>query len=188
MKNSAKRVWQWVKTFRTYSLVPTSTSRRKKSRPRWFGRLLSIGIDTAVCSIFLYTILYPLGLANSSLASLAILALLPVYYMAFEGLLGRTPGKIFMGYKMSLPDPANGRGLLFWRGMLRFIPGLNIPLILSWRRVTLLDLISGTRVRLSIPPDEVSHGASGESSQPSRSSKPRVRGFPRGYDPSKLER
>lgn len=73
------------------------------------------------------------------------------YYYLFESTLGRTPGKTLLRMRMMDTNgqkPSKVR--IAMRIALRF--GM-IFMMLSWRRVTLLDLISGCRVeKMDISP------------------------------------
>lgn len=118
---------------------------KKKSRGIWWFRTMSSVMDVFILGfimtpfqnewlsrgIALYVIFPSVGLA---------------YYLISEIKFGRTVGKWLLGYRLLSKDgvsrPKNT--LIIIRAILRFILG---PLcILSWRRVTLLDLLSKTRV------------------------------------------
>jgi hypothetical protein len=196
MKNSAKRTWQWLDSIRRRSIVEFDTARQKKTRARWFGRLFSICIDLGAYAMIFFILASPLGITDYAISSSLLLGSFPVYYMVAESILGRSIGKFFMGYKMAVSPLSSARGYLVWRGILRLIPGINILLILSWRRVTLLDLLSGTRVRLShldeSPRQTKKSSPSSATPQHHPESGPhprrKIRGRPRGFNPDLLKR
>ncbi len=109
--------------------------------------------------------------ASDQLASASLIILVPAYYLFWEWFAGRTPAKMVLGLKMISTSGELSRARMLWRGMARFIPLLQLLMLLSWRRVTLLDLITGTRVQ-SIPrhrPQRMrGSAASTGSSQPTR--------------------
>jgi uncharacterized RDD family membrane protein YckC len=129
-------------------------------------------------------LLAPFASALGDAISLLPLTLLPFYYLAFEIVLGRTLGKMAMGYKIA--TPGGSAAPLLFRGLLRLIPVVNMIFLLSWRRVTLLDLISGTRVW---------NGKHVDPKNPRRLAKPsstlrrRIgEKVPKGFDEQELER
>lgn len=87
---------------------------------------------------------------SDSLAGASLIVLVPAYYMFWEWFAGRTPGKMALGLKMISTSGELSRGRMVWRGLARFMPLLQLFMVLSWRRVTFLDLITGTRVQ-SVP-------------------------------------
>lgn len=113
----------------------------KKKRPLWFGRLAATLVDL----VFLMLIWSPLVRIFSMPVEFGMYLLAPaaaVYYLTFEWFAGCTPGKLFLLYSHEPPLKHNPRVLL--RGLLRLV---LLPLcMLSWRRVSLLDGLSGIRV------------------------------------------
>ncbi len=193
MKNLAKRAWQSFESIRLSSVVEYNTAQNKKTRPRWFGRVFSVSVDLGVYSMIFYGLTYPIGLASSSFSPAMLFGSFPFYYMAAESILGRSVGKFFMGYKMAISPKSSARGYLPWRGVLRLVPGLNLLMMLSWRRVTLLDLMSFTRVRLShLDPSTQDNKKTSASptlaNSPNQSVVKKRFGSPRGFDPRTLKR
>jgi len=124
-----------------------SLPRDKKHRPNWFLRLACTAFDTGTVGVLISTFLYPLGFPSEIFGALVMVAT-PLYYMIWEWLIGRTPAKVILGCRMiSASGEAPGARLIV-RGILRNIPVLNFFSMFSWRRVTFLDLISGTRVQV----------------------------------------
>lgn len=171
---------------RAASLGDPAAPKDKKHRPAWVLRLACTTVDLGTVAIISSSILSffsgdpPAGsdltaagerqALSDSLASLSLVVLVPSYYLFWEWFAGRTPGKMVMGFKMIATSGELSRGRMIWRGLARFIPLLQLLMMLSWRRVTLLDLITGTRVQSMPRP---------RTSLRSRSSSgPR----PRGYD------
>lgn len=89
------------------------------------------------------------------------LMLVVAYYYGFEFFYGKTPGKMLL--RMHLVDKRGekpSRGRLALRSFLRFG---SVLMMLSWRRVTLLDFLSGTRVEKLDLPTEFLKNEEGES-------------------------
>jgi uncharacterized RDD family membrane protein YckC len=69
------------------------------------------------------------------------------YYMTMELWTGRTLGKMVFGLRLSTPSRGKpSKPLLIFRTLLRAAGPLGFLMILSWKRVTLLDLLTGMRV------------------------------------------
>lgn len=160
--------------------VPNS----KANRPAWVLRLACTAVDlgavaiisSSVMSLFMGASLpsqdgAPLSAEQAigdSISTLALVVLVPAYYLFWEWLIGRTPGKMVLGLKMVSTSGPISRSRMIWRGIFRFIPLLQLFLMLSWRRTTFLDLITGTRVQC--PPRHPGK------KQP-RPSSPKLRGY-----------
>ena len=112
----------------------------KKKRPAWFVRMCATALDVGLCA-YSMALIYP-GIFNHELLAILLVCL---YYYFCESTWGRTPGKMILRMKVVTKKgehPKRGRFIL--RTFLR----LGTPLMmLSWRRTTLLDLLSGCRVQ-----------------------------------------
>ncbi|MFZ5806574.1 MAG: RDD family protein [Verrucomicrobiota bacterium] len=119
-------------------------------RPSWISRLAATSMDFGICgSPFL---IFRIHWSFDTLQTIMISSVLMAgYYYLFESTLGRTPGKTLLRMRMMDTNgqkPSKVR--IAMRIALRF--GM-IFMMLSWRRVTLLDLISGCRVeKMDISP------------------------------------
>jgi hypothetical protein len=123
-----------------------SLPRDKKHRPAWLLRLACTAMDVGAVAMLLSPLFSVMRLPEDVFPFVGLVAV-PVYYAFWEWLIGRTPAKVVLGCRMI---PATGdslRARMIARGLLRMIPVLNFCAMLSWKRVTLLDLISGTRVQ-----------------------------------------
>lgn len=162
---------------RKNSLAPESARPLKKTRPMWVGRLLSVSVDAGLCTMLVSPLLSVLGVPQSIYGAVLLNFAIPFYYLVAERLLGRSIGKIALGYRMVPPVVGSPRGRLLVRGFIRFVPGVNFLLLLSWRRITLLDLVSGFRVQAKEKPSE----------KP-KSRKSPASPSPRGFDKNLLDR
>lgn len=202
MKKITARLSAWLGRVRASASVPRSSASKKADRAPWTGRLLSTAFDLGFYSMAFYFLTALLGVETFAHAAPVLLITFPVYYMVVEWLLGRSLGKIFLGYKMILPETVNPKTFMAVRGMIRFVPLVNFAMLLSWRRITLLDLFSYTGVYSSTPsssrkgkksrrrtresPAKDPVGDSGEESN--KSSAARTIKSPKGFDPLGLER
>ena len=152
MKNITEKARSWLELCRKNSTAPRDDTSKKETRAPWIGRLTSVAFDLGFYSMMFYFLMAVTGLTALAHTSAILIVTFPLYYIVVEYLFGRSIGKMFMGYRMSLPESVNPRGFLFIRGMMRFVPGVNILMLLSWRRTTLLDLLSYTRVKGSREP------------------------------------
>lgn len=122
----------------------------KRRRPFWINRVMASAIDLSAISILLSPISQRLQGVRSAMIFAAAIAFF-AYYFFFELRFGRTPGKMFMGYHIYL---ARGGGLpskkrRLFRILLRAFLG---PIgSFSWKRVTILDAFTGTRVQRPLP-------------------------------------
>lgn len=147
MRNITEKVQSWLGLCRKNSTASHDSTSKKEDRAPWLGRLTSVAFDLGFYSMMFYVLMGVSGITTIAHSSAVLIVTFPLYYLVVEYLFGRSIGKMFMGYKMSLPDSVNPRGFLLVRGMMRFVPMLNILMLLSWRRTTLLDLLSYTRVK-----------------------------------------
>jgi hypothetical protein len=191
MKRIIQKLREFLAQFKERSFVSRSETDLKVNRPPWTGRLLSTGFDLGIYSMLFYALTSAVGLSASPYSSASLILTFPAYYMITEMVLGRSFGKIFLGYRMSTPETVGNRGILVVRGLMRFIPVLNFFMMLSWRRVTVLDALSYVRV---YSPSSASRKKSSKSrhrttatssSEQSEKSPPRPL---RGFDPTKLDR
>lgn len=141
-----KKLRAWSVALRKSSTVPRTSTDTKSSRAPWFGRLLSTAFDLGFYSMVFYFITTLMGMGNLTHSASVLVVSFPVYYLVVEGIFGRSIGKMFMGYKMSIPESVSPRGFMAVRGLIRFIPLLNFAMMLSFRRTTVLDMMSYTRV------------------------------------------
>lgn len=82
-------------------------------------------------------------------APLIYWALIIAYYIGLELWIGRTLGKFFFGFHLATQSGQKpGIGFILLRNLLRCFPVLAV---VSWRRVSLLDLLSGIRAVRDIP-------------------------------------
>lgn len=143
------------------SVGDPSAPKGKKNRPRWLLRLActiaDLGTVSIICSLAMSVVLG--GLPDDRITGVALAILAPSYYLFWEWLIGRTPAKMVLGIKMTSVSGDLTRGRLVWRGLVRFLPLIQFFLMLSWSRVTLLDLLSGTRVQCLPPVDKPSRSA-----------------------------
>lgn len=105
-------------------------------------RIGATALDLGICfALMLFFHFKPSG----NIADIIIMfMLIALYYYAIEIVYGRTLGKIILRMKMTDAKgqkPTKMR--LLWRTFLRF--GV-VMMMLSWRRITLLDWLSGCRV------------------------------------------
>lgn len=119
-----------------------------KNRPTYLGRMASRFIDLCVLSILLSPITTNISPAQEYVFAVLLL-LVPFYYFVFEWFVGRTVGKMVMGYKIAILPGSRRTRMVFLRLALRLFTVVMffVPALISWRRVSLLDLCS--RVRIS---------------------------------------
>ena len=111
--------------------------------PFWPTRLCSAGIDLGVCGVIIGFLQHWVFIDSP----LILLPMYAAYYIAMELWKGRTLGKIVFGLRLSTPSGGKpNKPLLIFRTLLRAAGPLGFLMILSWKRVTLLDLLTGMRV------------------------------------------
>ncbi len=158
----------------------------KRHRPPWLLRLACLAFDMGTVAILFSALMASLlgGPVSERGLGLALAILLPAYYLFWEWLIGRTPAKVILGLKMLSSTGEITRVKMVWRGIVRFLPVINLVLMLSWRRVTLLDLLSGTRVQIK-PIGRKRAKSAGDSP---RTGKSATIPHPRGYDENLSQR
>lgn len=118
------------------------------TRPAWVVRLSATFLDLGLC-ISVVAVIY-----SNLVSAISIPIIVAFYYWACEFFFGRTLGKVIL--RMKITDKVNNlptRLRLGMRTLLRLI--LPPVMVLSWKRVSLLDLLSGCRVvKLDIKPLE----------------------------------
>jgi hypothetical protein len=120
---------------------PSDNSRHavRKQHPPYWLRLTAMFVDLVVCA----TLSIPLTpILQQSMALYA--GFMIFFWVTCEMFWGRTPAKMLLGMQMvdaRLQKPTRGR--ILWRNALRLFWPVAV---LSWRRVTLLDALSGCRV------------------------------------------
>lgn len=108
-----------------------------KKRPSWLTRWTMAGTDICICGI-------PIILLGLKIPLEIFVMLVVLYYYFIESIKGRSLGKMIFHVRMvDTKGRAPSKGRIAVRGALRF--GV-LPMMLSWRRVTLLDLLSGCRL------------------------------------------
>lgn len=112
--------------------------KKGNARPKWTMRLSAASMDFFVCVAIVTVTKVP-----PAYVPLAGMLVMGGYYFLMELRWHRTLGKMLMGLSYEEPE---ARGRLSVRLFLRLLLG---PLgLLSWKRVTLLDWLSATRVKL----------------------------------------
>jgi uncharacterized RDD family membrane protein YckC len=111
--------------------------------PFWFMRLCSVGIDLGLCGTLVGFLQHWFQLTQP-------LVLLPIYAAYFSGLeiwKGRTLGKMVFGWRLCTVDGRKPAvSFLILRTLLRCAGPIGFLMMLSWQRVTFLDLVTGMRV------------------------------------------
>jgi hypothetical protein len=121
----------------------------KYRRAGFFLRLSTHGIDIAIALTPLY---YFIPAPNGYVMIFVIWT----YYFACDMFLQRTIGKIFTGmFYLTKDEQPLAPGAIANRGFLRFLLFLGV---LSWRKTTLVDLFSGSRVFQMNPPPKKALG------------------------------
>jgi uncharacterized RDD family membrane protein YckC len=111
--------------------------------PFWIMRLCSVGIDLGLCGTLVGFLQHGLRLTQP----LLLLPIYATYFFVLELWKGRTIGKMVFGWRMCTPGGARpSSALLILRTFLRCAGPIGFLMMLSWRRVTLLDLVTGMRV------------------------------------------
>lgn len=200
MKKLKENLRAQLSGLRERSTTPRSFTDKKADRAPWMGRLVSTAVDLGIYSMVFYSLTALLGLDNISQVSSVLIVTFPLYYLAVESMFGRSLGKIFMGYKMSIPESVSPKSFLIIRGLIRFVPVINFAMLLSWRRTTLLDLLSYTRIFATpaSPSSRSSRSRKSRATRSSRSAESDPQGNPskrsdspppkRGFDPRLLDR
>ena len=135
-------------------MSPKDKSSKKNSlerlrRPTWVMRLCATALDVGLC-------VYTVTLVAGGLLSEPIFLFLSVavYYLAFEYFWQKTPGKWLLRMKLLTKERKPPTRLrLAMRTLLRFG---SVPMMFSWKRTTLLDLLSGIRVEKADVPSSLS--------------------------------
>jgi hypothetical protein len=114
-----------------------------------FLRIGTHGIDIAIA-------LTPLFYFFPAPSGYVMVLTIWTYYFTCDLLLERTLGKLFTGmFYLTKDEQPIAKGALINRSFLRF---LNILGVLSWRKTTLVDLFSGSRVFIKVPAPKKSYG------------------------------
>ncbi|MFH1066840.1 MAG: RDD family protein [bacterium] len=108
-------------------------------RPAWIMRLCATFLDFGVCVSGVAAI------HSNLLNAISTPLILAFYYWACEFFFSRTPGKMIL--RMKITDKKGDPPTRLRLGMRTFLRvAIAVVALFSWRRVTLLDLLSGCRV------------------------------------------
>lgn len=111
--------------------------------PSWITRLCSVGIDLGLCGTMVGFLQHYFRLTEP----LVLLPLYAAYFVVMELWKGRTIGKMVFGLRLCTPSGGKPVALLLvLRTLLRAAGPIGFLMMLSWHRVTLLDLVTGMRV------------------------------------------
>jgi uncharacterized RDD family membrane protein YckC len=111
--------------------------------PFWVMRLCSVGIDLGLCGTLVGFLQHWFRLTQP----LVLLPIYAAYFFALELWQGRTIGKMVFGWRLCTPSGRKPIApLLILRTFLRCAGPIGFLMMLSWQRVTLLDLVTGMRV------------------------------------------
>lgn len=111
--------------------------------PFWLTRLCSAGVDLGACGMVIGSLQQWFRLDSP----LILLPIYAAYYIAMELWRGRTLGKMVFGLRLCTPSGGKpNKLLLILRTFLRGAGPIGFLMMLSWKRVTLLDLLTGMRV------------------------------------------
>jgi uncharacterized RDD family membrane protein YckC len=125
------------------NLQRKGTVKRYYTYPFWLTRLCSAGIDLGACGIVIGFLQHWFRLDSP----LILLPMYAAYYTSMELWQGRTLGKMVFGLRLCTPSGRKpNKLLLILRTFLRAAGPIGFLMMLSWKRVTLLDLLTGMRV------------------------------------------
>lgn len=113
----------------------------------WIKRICSTALDVGAGSFLAAKVAFGIReyvLLEHWIETFLIVAISLGYYLLFELTIGRTPGKMLFGLRLL---DRKGNKPPFQKRVTRGIMRIIGPFaLLSWRRITLLDLLSGMRV------------------------------------------
>lgn len=126
---------------------PADALAYKKVRATFMTRICATSVDVAL-AVWLAGFLHAAAGIDSTAQTLQ--ATIVLYYFAIEFIAGQTPGKIMFGVELVRPSAELTQKTAAIRCLTRaigiFAFPLGVTLMFSWKRTTLLDKITGTRV------------------------------------------
>jgi uncharacterized RDD family membrane protein YckC len=111
--------------------------------PFWIMRMCSVGIDLGLCGTLVGFLRHWARLTQP----LVLLPIYAAYFIVLELWLGRTIGKMVFGWRLCTQSGGKPAApLLILRTFLRCAGPVGFLMMISWQRVTVLDLLTGMRV------------------------------------------